>query len=815
MKIYIHYEGEPEETVIIQPIQSGIETVEQLKIYFLNEYKNKHPNSTLGESIDLKDKKGKTLFNSYSITKFFSNLDDGFVVKGNTSPLSISTSTSTKPSTTSTSTTASKPTPTPTTLTLTSTPTSTSTSTSNSTPISTKTTKQSNVDKPKLKGVDEQRYNGVIKPLLEQAERFHSNQQFKNSISYYENVLSMMPNEKTSLLRCSNIYYNAKRWKEAEMMIDKGIKYYPEDIEFHELKANLKISTTEYTDALRSLKTIMDILTPSHSKYEEYQAIYGKTLYDTRIPRLQQEACDILTATAHKNEKNIQALIGFTHVLIEKGQLKDAVQAVLQLLGTLPEINKKTQKTKFLPLSGETIVLNDPWQKERKWTQEKISDLIKLLGVDAIVGGFNSHAVTPQLMAFLSNYVKEFGAVKESIELIKRSSLKEPNHTLYRLSLIHALEVTQDYGTAIEFALDFLRNNKQRGLSQYPDVNCGTILSIFEKHLNLSSSTSSSSSSSSSEQPKYKHIYEKQSFKLDGEPIKVSEDILAVSPDLPTPIPYTQDELDIMGLWFATSKVCYASGILEPLPELIALLEKTRVGRDLHMTSSRNENAYFCCISTLMPYKSLPLPKYRPIYIAGDSHCFSTAWTPITIQGEQRLFHPLLVTGLKMWHLRPSSKFYPKVNFYNVVPTAPPGSEIVFQFGEIDCREGIIISVERCRYKDVEEGMNVTIDYYISALKDLVDKYKYKIFIHPVVPVLNETRHIVKEFNKIFEKKIKACKEFVWLDFFPTLLNLQDENAFNTQYALDGTHMNPSYVPLIENCINQHYNQQLSSRLIK
>ncbi|KAM9961394.1 hypothetical protein ACTFIR_004239 [Dictyostelium discoideum] len=791
MKIYIHYESEPEETVIIQPIQSGIETVEQLKSYFLNEYKNKHPNSTIGDSIDLKDKKGKTLFDSYSITKYFSNLDDGFIIKGNTSPTLNSTSTSTTVKTTTTTT---KPTSA-----------TTTTTTTTTTPNPIVTTKQlntnKNIDKPKLKGVDEQRYNGVVKPLLEQAERFHSNQQFKNSISYYENVLSMMPNEKTSLLRCSNIYFNAKRWKEAEIMIEKGIKYYPEDIEFHDLKANLKISTLEYTEALKSLKIIMELLTPSHPKYEEYQAIYGKTLYDTRIPRLQQEACDILTTTVHKNEKNIQALIGFTHVLIEKGQLKDAVQAVLQLLGTLPEINKKTQKTKFLPLSGETIVLNDPWQKERKWTQEKISDLIKLLGVDAIVGGFNAHAVTPQLMAFLSNYVKEFGAVNESIELIKRSSLKEPHHTLYRLSLIHALEVTQDYGTAIEFALDFLRNNKERGLSQYSDVNCGTILSIFEKHLKSS--------------PSYKHIYEKQSFKLDGESVKVSQDILTVSPDLPTPIPYTQDELDIMGLWFATSKVCYASGILEPLPELIALLEKTRVGRDLHMTSSRNENAYFCCISTLMPYKSLPLPKYRPIYIAGDSHCFSTAWTPLTIQGEQRLFHPLLVTGLKMWHLRPSSKFYPKVNFYNVVPTAPPGSEIVFQFGEIDCREGIIISVERCRYKDVEEGMNVTIDYYISALKDLVDKYKYKIFIHPVVPVLNETRHIVKEFNKIFEKKIKACKEFVWLDFFPTLLNPQDENSFNTQYALDGTHMNPSYVPLIESCINNHYNQQLSSRLIK
>jgi hypothetical protein len=36
----------------------------------------------------------------------------------------------------------------------------------------------------------------------------------------------------------------------------------------------------------------------------------------------------------------------------------------------------------------------------------------------------------------------------------------------------------------------------------------------------------------------------------------------------------------------------------------------------------------------------------------------------------RRLIRPMLVTGLKTWHLRPASRFYPKYNFYNVVKTS-------------------------------------------------------------------------------------------------------------------------------------------------
>jgi hypothetical protein len=66
---------------------------------------------------------------------------------------------------------------------------------------------------------------------------------------------------------------------------------------------------------------------------------------------------------------------------------------------------------------------------------------------------------------------------------------------------------------------------------------------------------------------------------------------------------------------------------------------------------------------------------------------------------------------MKLWHIREESQFYPKINFYKGIEksknnlaylilnqTVPPKSKVVFLFGEIDCREGLLIAIEKCFY---------------------------------------------------------------------------------------------------------------------
>lgn len=116
---------------------------------------------------------------------------------------------------------------------------------------------------------------------------------------------------------------------------------------------------------------------------------------------------------------------------------------------------------------------------------------------------------------------------------------------------------------------------------------------------------------------------------------------------------------------------------------------------------------------------------------------------------------------LECCHDRHGDKHY----FFVVVDIlAPRGSHVIFGFGEIDCREGFVISVQKCIYKvppidsseitdcvfsvsplahvqDIEEGCGVAIDFYIKALLEVQRQKEYHIYIQPAAPVIDVTRY--------------------------------------------------------------------------
>jgi len=70
------------------------------------------------------------------------------------------------------------------------------------------------------------------------------------------------------------------------------------------------------------------------------------------------------------------------------------------------------------------------------------------------------------------------------------------------------------------------------------------------------------------------------------------------------------------------------------------------------------------------------IPPLKPLYVAADSHCLSSAWRVVRWRGEARLLAPVLVTGLKAWHLREGSDFFPKANFDAAVGSIPDGAQV-------------------------------------------------------------------------------------------------------------------------------------------
>ena len=170
-------------------------------------------------------------------------------------------------------------------------------------------------------------------------------------------------------------------------------------------------------------------------------------------------------------------------------------------------------------------------------------------------------------------------------------------------------------------------------------------------------------------------------------------------------------------------------GSLDAVCALVRLLEPARFVEDLHLTLVRNENAYYCCIAQLCTSLPLPLPSLPALYLAGDSHSLSPSWREVSWRGATHLIHPVLVTGLKAWHLRPEADFFPKANFDAAMRAIPDGAPVVFAFGEIDCREGLLIAVERARYKDLDEAIATVVAIYVSRLTALAASRSFRVLV--------------------------------------------------------------------------------------
>lgn len=119
-------------------------------------------------------------------------------------------------------------------------------------------------------------------------------------------------------------------------------------------------------------------------------------------------------------------------------------------------------------------------------------------------------------------------------------------------------------------------------------------------------------------------------------------------------------------------------------------------------------------------------------------------------------------------------------------------------FGEIDCREGLPLAVQQCKYADMSAAMDAVASIYLDVLLRLVEERGLELFVHPPAPVLNETRHIVAPFaallkSRVLEAAPRLKGRLHWLDFFDSLLTPAGDRL-RPEYEFDGTHLAPAYV---------------------
>ena len=115
--------------------------------------------------------------------------------------------------------------------------------------------------------------------------------------------------------------------------------------------------------------------------------------------------------------------------------------------------------------------------------------------------------------------------------------------------------------------------------------------------------------------------------------------------------------------------------------------------------------------------------------------------------------------------------------------------------------------MNRNRYEDLASAIQTTVDIYVNVLRKLTTERGLEVFVHPVPPVLNETRAVVKAFNTQLHKSVlaasdtPACKgRLHWLGFFDRLLS-PDQSSLRSDLVLDGTHMSPLYVAELDQAL--------------
>ena len=115
------------------------------------------------------------------------------------------------------------------------------------------------------------------------------------------------------------------------------------------------------------------------------------------------------------------------------------------------------------------------------------------------------------------------------------------------------------------------------------------------------------------------------------------------------------------------------------------------------------------------------------MYVIGDSHVLSSAYAVVSLSKRRVALVPKLVTGVKQWHLRKESHFYPKEIFRRTLASVPPGSEVILLLGEIDCREGLLSAVQKGVYENVLEAMQATLGVFRQVVRELVEKKRLKV----------------------------------------------------------------------------------------
>jgi hypothetical protein len=215
----------------------------------------------------------------------------------------------------------------------------------------------------------------------------------------------------------------------------------------------------------------------------------------------------------------------------------------------------------------------------------------------------------------------------------------------------------------------------------------------------------------------------------------------------------------------------------------------------------------------------------RPIYIVGDSHVLSLAWQYLCISGILRIVIPMVVTGLKAWHIRPETRFFTHTGLQTMIRRLlqrqqdhSPATTIVISAGEIDCREGIggpVLEGYNTGLGEEQHRVERTVKEYVAALRQVVSAHAdlAQILVMPVPAHCRSRKGRVKGravrrettrlWNQALRQQLPIRNDFAifFLDYEAALLDGSQDYVLRPAFNADSTHMNAAFARHFEQAV--------------
>ncbi|XP_066914515.1 uncharacterized protein [Clytia hemisphaerica] len=577
--------------------------------------------------------------------------------------------------------------------------------------------------------------------LLKKADELISKSMNNAALAIYKEIISSLSSSYEATFGIAYILFKAKRFKESLTYFEKLLN----------IDNSNDVVVLDYARSLIECKHHKQALNVLSRSIEDLKrAGKVKAVCNTNVVLAEalesmdemQNAFQIYLSVSQMTEKqNVDALLGYARVGYQLGlvSLDDVFIVVLNAIA----LRKNDVKVQHF---------------FAKMVQQKN-------GMECLQRQMNDAWSDVTAVVYIATFLRECGAIDVCLKLLEHALRLAPKSIDVALLTAHVFENKRDLNAALKFVGDFIDSKHDRQVLRKIDLSKFT--TVIKSYL----------SDSTSELTPFE-----------------------VEPKEPSPTGSMANvELQLLALYFTVIKILFVEGKVEIIPSLVKLMKPLfTMQNDLHKTLIRNEQAFFSCIDQLIESPvTFNTASPNKLYVIGDSHVLPIAWQTVKIKEKDYMTKPILVTGLKIWHLRQESQFYTKKCYDTSIQQMESGTPCLFILGEIDCREGVRKVVEKCLYDSVKESIEALVDIYVKTMSSVKKRNKSNVYVHPVPCVLKETCDIVMQFNSILKERVMKIASLTWLDFMDQLID-ERSGYLKEEYSFDGAHIHPKYISVLQ-----------------